>query len=156
MALLLPLRSLLRREEGTSVVELALFLPVLIALTVGIIDLSNGIATRFSLHKAVHRTIELATANVVGTSKNASAVDYSYLVEEAATAADVPEENVTLRTWLECDGQEQPEFNGTCDSGEAMARYVEIHVDKIFSPTFSIGPVGENVTLSAEAAVRVQ
>ncbi len=153
----LPLfRRLGRHERGTSIVELALLLPFLIMLMVGIIDLSNGIAARFGLQKAVQRTLELAAANSVATDKNASEVDYGYLVTEAAKAAEVPEENVTLTKWLECDGAKQSDFEGTCASDEYFARYVEIEVEKIFSPSLSIGPIGDEVTLSAQAAVRVQ
>lgn len=150
------LRALGRDERGTSVVELALMLPFLILLTVGIVDLSNGIGAQFGLNKAVHRTLELATANTLATNKDASEVDYGYLVAETAKAAQVPEDQVTLTKWLECDGARQTDFEGSCDSGEYIARYVQIQVYKIFSPTFSIGPVGEALILSADAAVRVQ
>src|SRR3546814_19736508 len=87
----MPHRSLphsLRDQRGTSIVELALFMPFMIMLIVGIIDLSNGIAMQFGLNKAVNRTLELATANSVVTNKNASEVDYSYLVQETARAAE--------------------------------------------------------------------
>src|SRR3546814_5452824 len=73
----MPHRSLphsLRDQRGTSIVELALFMPFMIMLIVGIIDLSNGIAMQFGLNKAVNRTLELATANSVVTNKNASEV----------------------------------------------------------------------------------
>lgn len=148
--------SLRGDQRGASIVELALFMPFMVMLIVGIIDLSNGIAMQFGLNKAVNRTLELATANSVVTTKNASEVDYSYLARETARAAEVPEENVTLTKWVECDGTRQATFETMCDPGESIARYVQIEATKPFSPTFSLGPVGETVDLRADAAVRVQ
>src|SRR3546814_10241007 len=92
---------------------------------------------QFGLNKAVNRTLELATANSVVTNKNASEVDYSYLVQETARAAEVPEENVTLRKRLECDEVPQASFEGMCDPDESIARYVQIEAKKSFSPTRS-------------------
>src|SRR3546814_11990711 len=113
----MPHRSLphsLRDQRGTSIVELALFMPFMIMLIVGIIDLSNGIAMQFGLNKAVNRTLELATANSVVTNKNASEVDYSHLVPETDRDDEEPQENSTLRKTHEPTNGPQQAFASQC------------------------------------------
>lgn len=158
MRLPLVLKKLAGDRRGTSVVELALLLPFLTLLTVGIVDLSNGIATRMQLSQAVNRTLEMAAGHDLTADKDESEVDFDYLKEEAARAADVDIDNVTLETWLECNGVEQDDYESTCDAGEVIARYLQIRIDTVFDPTFNIGPLGgeEGVPLFAEAALRIQ
>ena len=159
------LARLHRDERGAGVVELAILLPVLALMTTGIVDLSNGLSERLRLHRAVHQTLEIAAAHRIRVDPNASQPNYDFLAAEAATAADVPEDQVTLTKWLECDGVEQPDFYDDCDAGQAIARYVQIRIDNDFKPMFDYGPLGRasgyaaadgTVPLFAEAAVRVQ
>jgi Flp pilus assembly protein TadG len=154
------LRRLRRDERGTSVVELALILPFLTALTVGVIDLSNGISMRFNLHQSVHRTLELAASRTLTLDQETQEYDFDFLIEEAAAAANVEPEAVTLSKWLECDGveQDETEFYGQCPIGETSARYIQVRIDKVYTPTFPIGVVGGggDIPLFAEAAVRIQ
>lgn len=154
-----------RDERGTSVVELAVILPVLALMTTGIVDLSNGISTRLGLHRAVHETLEMAAAHRVRLGTNATETNYDFLKAAAAKAANVPEDNVIMSNWLECDGVEQPDFYGNCAPDQTIARYVQIHIDTKFKPTFDYGPLGRasgfadadgTIPLFAEAAVRIQ
>lgn len=154
------LAGLCRDRRGTSVVELALLLPFLTLLMVGIIDLSNGVATRFMLSQAVDRTLEMAAGHNFVADKDDSEVQYDFLKQEAAVAAGVETEDVTLTTWLECNGAKQPDYYGSCSSGESIARYLQIRIDADFDPMFDIGPLSRGgdgpVPLFAEAAVRIQ
>lgn len=154
------IRRLGSDERGTSIVELGLFMPFLLTLIVGIVDVSNGLAMRFMLHKAVHRTLELATTHTQSMEDDESELDFSFLEAEAARAAQIPdedvEEDVEVSEWLECDGVQQPDFNGSCAEGESIARYVQVRVEKDYSPMFAIGPMGDDVRLFAESAVRIQ
>src|SRR5687767_6083444 len=89
------LRRLARDARGSSVVEFALAAPVLGLVVVGIADYGRGFSQRFALETAAHRTLERAA---VGTTNT----DYSFLRQEAATAAGVPIDDVTFDNWLEC------------------------------------------------------
>lgn len=149
------LRALARDERGVSIVEMALLAPILAAFTVGIGDLGRGFAERFALQQAIHRTLEMA--------HQAGAVDgeYDYLIAQAAEAAAVPVDDVSLDEWLECDGTRQPAFDGTCPTGQQIARYIELRIDCTYNPMFSGLPfVNRNpdgsVPMSAEASLRIQ
>jgi Flp pilus assembly protein TadG len=148
------LGRLKRDERGMSLIEFAAIAPFLGILTVGMADLGRGYTERFSLQQAVNRTLELAHQ---GTKLN----DYSFLIAEAMTAADVPATSVTLEQWLECDGGTAQAFTATCSGTQQTARYVKLTVVKPFKPLFTTAGypnVQSNgtVQLSANASLRVQ
>ena len=143
---------LLRSDKGTSVMELAIVAPVLVVLLVGISDLAHGFSQRFFLQQAVNRTMELGHLGpTAGT--------YDHLKAEAARAADVPESNVSLEQWLECDGTKK-EFNGVCDTGQMPVRYVRLEISKAYQPMFgrmgytAVAPDG-TATIRSEFHLRV-
>lgn len=149
------LRPLAVDRKGVSVIEMAFLAPILAAFTVGIADLGRGFAERFALQQSIHRTLEMAhqAGPVDGT--------YDYLIPEAAGAANVPTQDVTLDQWLECDGVRQAEFDGTCANTQQIARYIELRIDCTYNPMFSGIPfVTRNpdgsVPMSAEASLRIQ
>ncbi|HEX8257798.1 MAG TPA: hypothetical protein VF589_09195 [Allosphingosinicella sp.] len=147
-------------DRGTSVVELGLLLPLLTMLIVNIVDLSMGVSRRFEIHQAVHRTMELAAAaNGFPIDAETGEYDYSALKVHAAAAAGVEEGDVDLRWWLECDGVEQDEYYMQCPEGDPSARYLQVRVEAAYTPVFSIsaaGLLGDQITMSAESAVRIE
>jgi Flp pilus assembly protein TadG len=135
-------------------VEFAAVAPFVAMLFIGIADLGRGYITRFALQQAANRTLELA---VQGTTSS----DYTFLRQEAATAAGVPLANVTLAQWLECNGGTPRAYDSTCNDGEQIARYVRITINSVFRPLFTtMGYANVNpdrsVPISARAALRVQ
>ena len=158
------LQSLRKDERGTSVVEFAMFAPFLGFIAMGIADLSRGFSERMALSQAVNRTIEIASSRSLRGDQDSDEVDYSFLKQQAADAAGVPLDQVTLTKWLECDGVEQPEFEGACAQDQLIARYLKLRVDSVYDPIFSFGPVATlshansdgTLPIFAEAAVRIQ
>ena len=149
------LRPLARDQKGVSVIEMAFLAPILAAFTVGIADLGRGFAERFALQQSIHRTLEMA--------HQAGAVDgdYDYLIAEAASAAGVPADDVTLGEWLECNGVRQTDFDGSCPNGEQIARYISLRIDCTYNPMFSGLPfitrnADGSVPMSAQASLRIQ
>lgn len=141
--------ALRRDERGASLVEFTMIAPFLGLLTVGIADYSRGFSERFMLENAAHRTLERAG---VGTSKD----DYSFLQQEAATAAGVPLANVTLDNWLECAGTRMPNYTDPCQEGQQAARYIYIKIVKTYQLSMSLPGQVSSMQLSGDAAVRVQ
>ncbi len=150
------LRDLAGDRRGFSAVEFAFLAPVLLLFVIGIGDLGRGLSERHALQQAANRTLELAH---LGTRQ----ADYSYLIPEAATAAGVPETDVTLRQWLECNGDSTSPlaFGASCPSGQQISRYITLTIRSRFIPMFSnmgyltVLPDG-SVPLTAEASLRVQ
>jgi Flp pilus assembly protein TadG len=153
-ALRQPARRLRTDQAGTSVMELALLSPILIAVLAGSVDCARLISTKLRFQQAAERTAELATAgNIAGAA-------FTSLQSEAAAAANVPAANVTVSYWLECDGTRQTAFNGTCGAGQQVGRYASIAIAGSYSPSFSwflraVGASGA-MPVSGAASVRVQ
>jgi Flp pilus assembly protein TadG len=137
-------------SRGVSLIEFAVIAPVLGLMTVGIADLTRAVSERMVLESAAHRAMERAA---LGTT-NASTSDYSFLREEAATAAGVPLANVTYDSWVECDGTRQPNYTDECTATQQVARYVHIEITKAFVPNFKW--TGASFNISGDAAMRIQ
>ena len=143
------LRRLKRDARGTSVIEFALVAPILGMLLVGIADYARGFSERFALEAAAHRALERAG---VGSTYS----DYSFVRQEAATAAGVPIESVTLQNWLECDGTRMSIYSAACANGQQVTRYLYVKIVKTFEPSFRWTQSAAPLTLQGDAAVRLQ
>lgn len=156
---MMGMAKLLHDERGSSLIEMALAAPFLAALLIGMVDLSNGYSAKLQLEQAAQRTIEkIAQQKTVVT-------DYTEHKLEAAAAAEVTVDAVTITNWLECssDGTtwRQTTFDGTCETGEIYyARYVEVDITKAYTPLFGTKYAGANAdgtyTLRGIAGVRIQ
>lgn len=148
-------RHLSSDRQGSSVVELALIMPVFAAAVVGIIDLSRGYSTKLQLEQAAYRSIEKVQQYY--TTKDT----YSTLRDEAATAASVPSSNVSIDYWLECNGTRQSNYDTTCSGTQAYARWIAVDIQSSYTPIFNLGIFTGNyssgaITLHGKAALRTQ
>lgn len=150
MRRLLP--ALARDERGTSLIEFGFLAPFLALLTMGVIDLSRGLAERFAIQQAVSRGLELVQARPAEAAATAADVDYSFVETEVAQSAGVPESQVTLTRWLECNGTDKGDVNGACAPGEDSARYLRVRVTKDFNAEFYY----DTIPMAASGTVRTQ
>lgn len=121
---------LARDERGASIVELALVVPVMASLLVGMVDLSRAYSHKLKLEQAAQRAIEKIQQYQTTTST------YSTLRTEAADAAGVPAANVAIDYWLECNGVRATNYESVCTSGQTYARWVQVDVTGTFTPLF--------------------
>lgn len=130
------LTSLARDERGTSLIEFGFLVPFLALLTMGVIDLSRGLAERFALQQAVASGLELVQSRPALAAATADDVDYSFVEEEVRAAAGVEADQVTMTRWLECHGVDAGDVKGTCPAGQDTARYLRVRVTKDFVGEF--------------------
>ena len=121
---------LARDDRGASIVELALVVPIMGSLLIGMVDLSRAYSHKLKLEQAAQRAIEKVQQYQAASST------YSTLQTEAATAANVATSNVTIDFWLECNGTRATDYNSVCTSGQTYARWVTVDVTGTFSPLF--------------------
>lgn len=159
--MMFAVRRLRESSAGASMVELALAAPFLATLLLGMVELSRAYSDRLFLEQAAQRTIEK-----IEQQRSVSS-DYSTMASEAATAAGVAANQVTIHYWLECNGAKQaPQddtsvFSTGCPNAtDVYARYVTVHIEKNFTPIFSTKYLGANndgtYTLTADSGIRVQ
>ena len=122
--------SLAGDDRGASVVELALVVPIMASLLIGMVDLSRAYSHKLKLEQAAQRAIEKVQQYQTANST------YGTLQAEAATAAGVPTSNVAIDFWLECNGARQTNYNSVCPTGQVYARWIQVDVTGTFSPLF--------------------
>lgn len=149
------IRSLARDERGTSVIEMAMLMPVMSSLLIGMVDISRAYSDKLQLEQAAQRSIEKVQQYQTTTST------YSTLQAEAATAAGVAISAVTVDPWLECDGVRQASYTGVCPNGQVYTRYITVSIQKMFTPMFGTGyfPNANSdgtYTLTGQAGLRTQ
>ena len=154
-----PPRSLWRDNAGTAVLELALALPMLMVLLLGMIDMSLLVASRIDAEQAAQRATDYALA-IRPTSSSTT-----YIQTETAKVSDVSADNVTVNIFLECDGVRQSSFNNICTTGQDAARFVSVSVDRdvdflfdwsAFSTIFGARAIGSDITVRGDSVVRFQ
>jgi Flp pilus assembly protein TadG len=144
------LTSLRGDSRGASVIEFALFAPILAVMVMGVTDLAMGYSKKLVLEQAAYRSLEKVA---VGTIQS----DYTFVQTEAAAAAGVPASSVTVDNWLECNRVRQASFTGSCAAGQMTSRYVQVSISSTYTPRFNYGPVGGSpVPISASTALRIQ
>jgi len=157
------LRKLVQDRSGNSVMEFALFAPVLAMFLVGISDMAMGLARKFKIEQASYRSLEMIS---VGSRQP----DYEVLIKpDAAAASGEPEANITVTSWLECNGVRKPDFNEACapenktagTPAEETARFVKVEIVSDYEPTFAymanlMGGADGKVRLTARSTIRVK
>ena len=148
------MRKLRTDDNGAAIIELALAAPILAMMVIGMSDLSRAYSTKLQLEQASQRSIE----KVMNGQANTTVVNA--LRTEAATVAGVPESQVTVDYWLECNGTRKTEYNSTCAGSETTRRYMSVHITKIFTPMFKIrfgsARTDGKYTLNGKTSVRIQ
>jgi len=122
------LRRLMAESSGASLVETAILVPTILMLMAGAADLALGFWLKMQTQQAAARAIEMAYA---GGLERLSPDD---LRSEAASAANVARDNVAVARWLECNGTVQASFEGSCNSGETVGRYVSVRISNAYQP----------------------
>jgi Flp pilus assembly protein TadG len=146
---------LARDERGASLIEMALLMPVLASMLIGMVDISRAYSAKLQLEQAAQRAIEKVQQYQTTSST------YSTLQSEAATAAGVATSAVTVDYWLECDGTRQTDYSGVCPSGQAYTRYITVSIQKMFTPMFGSrffprANANGTYTLTGQAGLRTQ
>lgn len=149
------IRRLIADVQGVGVMELALITPVLMLLFLGMVDLSMMATAKIDLEQAAQRTTDFALA------KRPTRNDGSYLATEAASAAGVPKEQVTVELFLECNGIRQASFDTPCPTGQVQARFASVeirrNVERLFDwGAFSNATLASPVSIAGDSVVRFQ
>jgi Flp pilus assembly protein TadG len=126
------LKTLRRDDRGAAIIELGIVAPILALITVGVVDMANGFATKLKLEQASQRAIE----KIMQTTGNGTAEDT--IIAEAATQAEVPVENVSVTYRLECDGTLQADPEGECLETQQTAKWVTVTVNDKYKPLFAM------------------
>lgn len=145
-------KTLLRNQRGAATIELAIAAPILTAMIIGTVQLSQAYSAKLQLEQAAQATIERIQQSGFDSTKVAA------YKTEAATAAVVATSDVTIDFWTECNGTRQGTFATACSAGQVYAKYMNVDITKSFTPMFSTRLTGANssgaYTLHGIAGIR--
>ncbi|WP_176596161.1 MULTISPECIES: TadE/TadG family type IV pilus assembly protein [Sphingobium] len=151
------MKRLLSDRSGNSTVELAIIMPVLVLLICMAGDVAMAFKAKIGLQRAAERAAQLAAAGGYSTT---SSNNYSNLKADAAAAAGVSTNNVTITPALICDSTAQttPDY---CTATQQMKRYVAINISGTYTPMFAkLAPSSnwsaQGIALTGSASVRLQ
>jgi Flp pilus assembly protein TadG len=155
------LKSLARDERGASIIEMAMAMPVLGSLLIGMVDISRAYSAKLQLEQAAARAVEKVQ------QYQASESTYTTLQTEAGTAAraagfsNVADSDVVIDYWLECNGVRATDYDTTCSSGQTYARWVTVDIPGTFTPMFASrhwpnANTDGSFTLHGKAGLRTQ
>ena len=131
------LRRLGRDERGASIIELALLMPIMGTLVIGVVDISRAYSQKLLLEQSAYRAIEKVQ------QYQATESTYDTLKNEVVSAAnnagfsDVTSSSVTVDYWLECSGVRQTNYDSTCSTLPVTARFITVDVTHKFTPMFA-------------------
>ena len=131
------IRSLARDESGASLIEMAMAMPVLASLLIGMVDISRAYSAKLQLEQAAYRAIEKVQ------QYNTTSSTYNTLKSEAAAAATaagftgVTDDSVVIDFWLECNGTRAADYNSVCPGNQTYARWVTVDISGTFTPMFA-------------------
>lgn len=152
-------RKLRGDSRGFGAMELALSLPFVLFLCLGMIEAFGLVATKIDYERAAQRTTDYAFA------KRPNTADGTYLVTVARAAASVPAESVAVQIFLECDGTRQSDFNSNCMAGEVPARFVSVEIRQAqatrfdwaaLAGIFGVRGFASSIVVTGDSLVRIQ
>ena len=152
-------------ERGSATIELAIIAPMLAVMITGVVDLSMAYSRKLEIEQGAQRAIE----KVMQTTTTDTV--HGTLAAEAASAAKVPINQVTVKYTIECDGTESditanvnafqkavedgfaldPDFdvssidttNLSCASGTTTQRsYITVNITDLYEPVIDPQLVG--------------
>ena len=147
--------SLRKCERGNSFVELAFALPMLVLMLIGMVDISRAASAKLQVVQVAQRTVEKVQRD------NFQYSQLSTLQADAVTAGGTGT-SATASAWLECGSSTTKlSYTSSCSNGEAYARFVEVTVNKSFTPLFETAwfpgaTSAGTVPLQGRATVRIQ
>ena len=140
-------------RRGVSILELGLAMPILSVALLGLVDVASCYSKQMSVQQAAARALE--RVQVSGTTTTTEAI----VKTEAAQAAGVPETQVAIDSWLECNSARQDPTVLNCSTGETSAKYIKVTITSSYTPYFAYSPLGTraadgSIPLTAASSVR--
>ena len=144
------LKKLARSQRGAATVELALVMPILTTMLIGVVDVTTAFNRKLELEQAVQRSIERVMQTTTDETVEAN------IKQEAAEAAGISEDDVIVSYSLTCDGV-VTDYNTDCTGTQVEVRYVNVEATTTFTPMFPLSKLGmtaDHFTITAETGIR--
>ena len=146
------LASVLRAERGNAAIEFALAAPMLVGLLVPVADLGMAMAQQLQVQQAAQAGAQYALLHGYNSGAISSAVTAATNLP-GVTAAPAPTQSYGCPTGTTIAAARS---GSTCADGETAGSYVFVNAQSAYNTALPYSVLGAGVTLTAQAAVRVQ
>jgi len=143
--------SLMRAERGNAAIEFALATPILIGLLVPVADLGMAFSQQIKVQQAAQAGAQYALLHGYSSSAISNAVTAATTATVLATPAPTTSYGCPTGTTIAAAAN-----GSTCADGETAGSYVFVNAQSAYTPTLPYSVLGSGVTLTAQAAVRIQ
>lgn len=145
-------RELRRREKGSALVELAIALPIIILLAIGVADFGRMFFTGIAVANAARAAAEYGSTKVTSMS-DTSKVNQAGRDE----AGDISGVLVTSEQFCRCPDGTTPDCAGTCPSPYTWTEvFVKAKATKTFSLILHYPGIPQTLTFTDSATFRAQ
>jgi len=140
-------------QRGTSTTELALALPLLLVITLGLVDLGRAAYEAMTIDSAAGAGAAFALRSQAD-AVDATAITNAVLAD-VGTDLDTSKLKVQTSATCECSSGAPIDCSMTC-SGKQPLMFVHVRVDKQFQTLISYPGMPKNIALAREAHMRVR
>lgn len=145
------LKRLKRDIAGSTVIETALVMPVLLALSLGSFDVSRVVARQSELQKAANEAGDIALTKKA-TSQSQQATVKSVIMTSTGLTTD----KVTVGTVFRCGTNADYVVDaGSCGSGVPVSTFVQVTLTDTISPFWTQFGLGSSIPLTVRRQTQV-
>jgi len=146
------LKGLAHANGGNSAIEFALATPILIGLLVPVADLGIAFSQQLQVQEAAQAGAQYALLHGFNSGAISNAVTNATTLP-SVTASPAPSQSCGCPTGTTIASAT---CSTTCPNGETVGTYVFVNARSAYTPALPYSMLGSGVTLTAQAAVRVQ
>lgn len=147
------IRSFVRSQRGSSAVELAFILPMILALTLGAFDFGLGYFEKVKLAAAARAGVQYAMHN------NFSTDEQTRLAVEQSVRDDAGDDGgaltVAANYFCECDDGTAIVCTDSCPGNVRPFTFVRVSVQTLYEPLFNYPGVPETITIREQVDSRI-
>lgn len=143
------IRRVIRREDGTALIETAVVAPVLIILAIGGFETSAMVARQSELQSSAEQAVEIALAVVPDTQTELDQVK-AKLME----SSKLPEARVSLQFKYRCSSGALGTTLPSC-SEDSLNTYIAIHLSDEYQPVWTEWGFGKSFEYHVRRTVQI-
>jgi Flp pilus assembly protein TadG len=145
------LNRLLRDSGGSFAIETAFVVPVLILMTLGIVEVGTMVARQHELQSVANESEII----ILATNQGAEA-DVDGIRQIIRQSVGLTGDNVTLSRSFRCDADETLVTDvASCGDDDVISSYVILDITEEYNPTWTYLGIGTPITFSVERRVQV-
>lgn len=145
------LTRLLRDSTGSFAIETAFVVPVLILMTLGIVEVGTVVARQHELQSVANESEIIILATNQGAETDVDGI--KQIVQESVGLTG---NDVSLTQMYRCNADDTlVDAVASCDEDDVISSYVILDITEDYSPTWTYLGIGTPITFSVERRVQV-